>query len=386
MVRDSKKRTDRRRYLKIVGSGVAASLAGCSGGDGGGGDDGGGEQQSVQQGGATTTETTKTPEELSMEEWRKMASEKAAEEGGTVVYYGVGHGYDEVKQLLNKFTYDGIYEPLELEIVQGSGSELIQKYTRQQQQNNQKADVLDITQVTELLDQGVKFGDLTNVPGFQQAPDSAIAPPHIGGRHVNPYGIAYNTNRISEPPQSWEDLLDDRFKGEIIIDGTPSTLPTARLSREKGWGYVEKLAKQNPQFNNSTIASVQAVANGNAGVFPLATFSTTLRNRLKGLPIDLAKATEVSYPTVSPLMMAHKPAHTWSAKLFIDWYVRPDNREAQAADTGDASLDRKVIKAPDDMKDSYKGELTGVDIISEIPESASEVGEKWREHIGAPSI
>lgn len=371
----------RRTAIRSVSGlvGIQAVLSGCTGG------------QRSGSGDQTTETTTQAPKEDtsgsgSPAEWRERMSSQAAEENGEVVYFGVGHGYDDVAKRLKENTFGDTYKPLTLNVKQGSSTELIQKYTRQQNQGQQTADVTDITQVTELLGQDVKFGDLTSIPGFADAPDGVKKAPFIGARHINPYGVAYNTDVVSDPPKSWDDLLDGRFSGKIIIDYTPATVPLAALRKQKGWAYIESLSDQDPQFTKSTISAVEAVANGDAGIFPLATFSTTLRNREKDLPIDVVKVPEMAYTVVSPVMMAADPPHHASAKLFIDWYMRPDNRNAQAAEIGEASLDRERIVAPDDVKELYGGKVWGVDALAEIPESAAELGDKFAKSVGAPTL
>src|SRR5947199_683479 len=63
--------------------------------------------------------------------------------------------------------------------------------------------------------------------------------------------IAYNTNLVQadEAPKSFADLLDPRWKGEIVKAQPgytgPAMTATYQMQRHLGWGFFEKLAKQN---------------------------------------------------------------------------------------------------------------------------------------------
>ncbi len=86
--------------------------------------------------------------------------------------------------------------------------------------------------------------------------------------------IAVNTKLLKEKgydmPKSWKDLLDPKWKGEIVMPN-PGTSGTEYLTvstimqvfgEEEGWKYLEKLDKNVAQYTKSGSAPGQLVAQG----------------------------------------------------------------------------------------------------------------------------
>jgi iron(III) transport system substrate-binding protein len=86
--------------------------------------------------------------------------------------------------------------------------------------------------------------------------------------------LAVNTDVLEqkglEMPESWEDLIDPQYAGEIVLPD-PGTSGTAYLfvstimqlmGEEKGWEYLEKLDQNVAQYSKSGSAPAQMVAQG----------------------------------------------------------------------------------------------------------------------------
>lgn len=86
--------------------------------------------------------------------------------------------------------------------------------------------------------------------------------------------VGMNTDIFKEKgldtPESWKDLLDPQYKGEIVMPD-PGTSGTAFLfvstilqtfGKEEGWNYLEKLDKNVAQYTKSGTAPAQMTAQG----------------------------------------------------------------------------------------------------------------------------
>lgn len=66
--------------------------------------------------------------------------------------------------------------------------------------------------------------------------------------HTYLLGIVYNTDVVDEPPTSWEDLLDDRWQGQLVAPdpryGFTYAVAVKNIVDEYGWEYFEKIGEQ----------------------------------------------------------------------------------------------------------------------------------------------
>jgi len=139
------------------------------------------------------------------------------------------------------------------------------------------------------------------MPNLKDVPQKFIDPRGLGafvsGQII---GIAYNTDKIKNPPKNWNDLLKPEFKGRVGLAGMGSTLMSAwmvEIARLNG-GSEENLEPAF-QFVKKLLPNVSAVA-ANPGA--LATLfqqdqidiSVHYNNNVgdlqaKGVPVALAK-------------------------------------------------------------------------------------------------
>ncbi|HLQ95200.1 ABC transporter substrate-binding protein [Virgibacillus alimentarius] len=109
--------------------------------------------------------------------------------------------------------------------------------------------------------------------------------------------LAINTEILEEKgldkPESWEDLLDPQYKGEIVLPD-PGTSGTAYLfvstimqilGEEEGWEYFEKLDENVGQYAKSGDAPAQMTAQGEYAIG--ITWDQAVYNRIEeGYPLE----------------------------------------------------------------------------------------------------
>jgi iron(III) transport system substrate-binding protein len=92
-------------------------------------------------------------------------------------------------------------------------------------------------------------------------PDGYFTPARLGT-----LGLAYNTQKITDAPKSWQDILDKRFKGGFAI-ANPALSGTAMVSvamivNTLGWDYIEKLKANDTIMGQGSGQVVDDTASG----------------------------------------------------------------------------------------------------------------------------
>jgi iron(III) transport system substrate-binding protein len=163
------------------------------------------------------------------------------------------------------------------------------------------------------------------------------------GASATPYGILYNTNlvRPDEAPQSWQDLLDPKWRGKIIADdprtagGGQITMVGFTKHPELGWPYVETLAGQQIRFSRDRAEIPNAVARGE---YPLAypvSVRDIIRLRQANAPVELVLPRQGACECATGYVGAIQGGpHPNASKLLVDFYFT-DPGQKELAERGD---------------------------------------------------
>lgn len=139
-------------------------------------------------------------------------------------------------------------------------------------------------------------------------------------------GFAYNPNLVSESeaPTKWEDLLDPKWKGEVLSSDDPTAPITAALiAKSKGDDFLQKLADQvqvQAGVTSGGVADLLAAGQAKLAI----NISTTNIAKLAGSPFV--------WVPMDPMMawyqvesISKSAPHPCAAALWVDWLL--DDRE-----------------------------------------------------------
>jgi iron(III) transport system substrate-binding protein len=164
--------------------------------------------------------------------------------------------------------------------------------------------------------------------------------------------IAYNTNLVKpeDAPTSFADLLDPRWQGKIV-KGNPDysgTIFTATfaLSRDLGWPYFEKLARQRIVQVQSSRDPATRVASGQSAVQADGARSELLLLQERRAPVEIVYASEGTPLIIAPSAVFNSAPSPNAARLFQSFLFSIEAQQGLVDYSGVCSLHALVKEKP----------------------------------------
>ena len=225
------------------------------------------------------------------------------------------------------------YPFLEVESYRSAGERLIQKIITEVRAGRHLADAYIISglQMWLLRDAGHVVPYLSpEREGVMKAFKDQAG--YWSGVYFNLEVIGYNTNLVSqgELPKKWEDLLDPKWRGRMMLEA--EDIPwfaslQQLLGEEKAMDFAKRLAKQQLQIRRGHTLISQLVAAGEAALSPTVRVNVAETLKKKGAPVDWHAIEPIApNPPVSIGLPKNSP-HPNAARLFIDFIL---SREGQS--------------------------------------------------------
>jgi iron(III) transport system substrate-binding protein len=145
--------------------------------------------------------------------------------------------------------------------------------------------------------------------------------------------IAYNTSQVKagDAPKGFNDLLDPKWMGKIVKahPGYSGTIMTAtqQLSRDLGWSYFEKLAKQKVMQVQSAADPPKKVSAGERAVMADGTEYMVNLLQSRGEPIEEVYAVEGTPLVTGPSAVLARAANPNAARLFYAWSMTAEAQQ-----------------------------------------------------------
>ncbi len=159
-------------------------------------------------------------------------------------------------------------------------------------------------------------------------PEGYFTPARLGT-----LAIAYNTKKVTNPPLSWQDLLDARFKNGVGI-ANPSLSGTSFVSislivNNIGWDYIEKLGKNGAKIGQGSGQVVDDTASGDL-LATLAPDYIAIDKMQKGANMGLVYPKEMLV-IPSPVAIIKGTPNKKAAEKFIDFLLSKEGQTIVAS-------------------------------------------------------
>jgi len=194
--------------------------------------------------------------------------------------------------------------------------------------------------------------------------------------------IAVNEDLIEaagyEPPETWEDLLDPKWEGEIVCPD-PGTSGTAYLivstlmqlkGEEAGWEYLAELDKNVDQYTKSGTAPAQMVAEGEYMIG--LSWDMGVFNRIEeGYPVQAVIPEEGVGFDLDVAWIFEGAENLETAKAVIDWIGSEEGMIA-------AHEHRDMVTREEVMDVEFEANFIDYDAVW-AAENRDRIMEEWRD-------
>jgi ABC-type Fe3+ transport system substrate-binding protein len=169
--------------------------------------------------------------------------------------------------------------------------------------------------------------------------------------------LAYNTDQVNpDELQSWNDLLDPKWKGRIVakdptITGGASVLSFFFYNPDLGREYLKRMySEQNVTIVSDSRQGAEWLALGKFAFFFIPAGNDTTDMTDQGLPVKdflrpLKEGGQIGASGTGTLAVFNKAAHPNATRLFINWFLSKEGQvSAMTANPLDESLRQDVPK------------------------------------------
>jgi len=264
--------------------------------------------------------------------------ELAKQEGQVNVYTSLSSTV--VKPLQDAWAAE--YPDVKLNLYRASSEDVSNRFLSESSAGTKGADIVETNGTTMLIYQHKKN---LLVP-YQQSPFAAVMGKNyrfdtFTADRIEKFIVAWNTNLVKDPPKTFQDLADPKWKGKLSMEPTDADWYgavreyfTTQANPKMTPAAVDALFKKiaaNSQLINGHTNQINALASGQVQVVVTGHAQATEQLQAKKAPIAFQ-------PFVLPVIerpqgvgISYLAQHPAAALLFYDWILRgktPDGKSA----------------------------------------------------------
>jgi len=162
------------------------------------------------------------------------------------------------------------------------------------------------------------------------------------GIYSGPLGFGYNTELLAKKklkaPQTWADLLNPAFKGEIQVanpasSGTAYTMVATLvqlMGEDKAFDYMKALHKNISQYTRSGTGPIKAAARGETTI-SISFVHDGPGEKMQGFPIETITPSDGTGAEIGSMSLIKGARNLEAAKKFYEWALTGPAQEMGAA-------------------------------------------------------
>ena len=264
---------------------------------------------------------------------RQAKLEAGARKEGEFMLYTAQTVDDGVRPFQEAFTKK--YPYVKFNFYRAPSPALVQRILSETRANKPIADVVVGSASAALYE--AKLLQSFKSPELDTYPKDYIGPDNLWGPVRFSYnGIAYNTKQVpaAEAPQTWEALLDPRWKGKMIWitdlgTGGPLLIHHLRShwGEKKAGEYFDKLGKQALAGSAATNQTVlDLLIAGEHQILVSAALHQVIRAMNEGAPVGFTSPDPV-IARPEHVMLLNSAPHPYASMLFIDFQLSVEGQK-----------------------------------------------------------
>ena len=312
--------------------------------------------------------------------------EPATKEGQLVWYTSQS---DEATASALVRDFEAHYSGIKVTAVRTTAQEAFRWVTEEIKSSGPLCDVLSTTDIghcVQLKDKGV-LEKYIPANSYELADAYKNLDPE-GYYHTTAAGmvnVGYATNHLKEEdaPQTWQDLLDPKWKNKLIL-GHPAFSGYAgtwavMLRKLYGWDYFDKLAQNNPEVVQSMGDTVATMKSGQR-ILGTASNAALLSAAARGSHLAPVYPTDGAVLIIAPSAVMKAARHPNAAKLFMEYLQSVDGSKIRLAHFNESIRPEETALPRGKSAAEVKTIRPGID---EIVKGIPEIIKQWHDTFGA---